>query len=108
MTNDATRVPTLVKWLTASDRDTTTTAMYDMMTTDLRQSISAIQQPILVLGAWAAYKSYGSTKESTKAIYAAQYAQVKHVEIRMSETSYHFISWDDPQWLNEQINDFIK
>jgi pimeloyl-ACP methyl ester carboxylesterase len=108
MTNDSSRLPTLVKWMTTSDRNTTTTAMYELMTTDLRQSISGITQPILVLGAWAAYKPYGSTKESTKAIYTAQYAQAKHVDVRMSETSYHFIPWDDSQWLNEQINDFLK
>jgi len=108
MTNDPTRVPMLVNWMTASDRNTTANAMYDMMTIDLRQSMSSIQQPILVLGAWAAYKQYGATKDSTKAIYTAQYAQAKQVDIRMSETSYHFIPWDDSQWLNEQINDFLK
>jgi len=108
MTNDPARVPKLVNWMTTSDRNTTATAMYDMMTIDLRQSIKSIQQPILVLGAWAAYKQYGSTKDSTKAIYTAQYAQAKQVDIRMSETSYHFIPWDDSQWLIEQINDFLK
>jgi len=108
MTNDVSRLPTLTKWMMGSSRGTTTMAMYEMMTTDLRPSIGSIKQPILVLGAWAAYKTFGSTKESTKAFYAAQYAQAKKVDIRMSDTSYHFIPWDDPQWLNEQINDFIK
>jgi hypothetical protein len=82
--------------------------MYDMMTTDLRQPIAAIQQPILVLGAWAAYKQYGSTKEGTKALYAAQYAQAKNVTVEMADTSYHFIPWDEPQWLVEKIKTFTK
>jgi len=108
MTNNAERLPTLIKWLDGSDRNTTAQAMYDMMTTDLRQPISAIQQPILVLGAWAAYKQYGSTKESTKALYTAQYAQAKNVTVEMADTSYHFIPWDEPQWLVEQIKNFTK
>ncbi|HEX2586114.1 MAG TPA: alpha/beta hydrolase [Steroidobacteraceae bacterium] len=108
MTNNPARMPTLIKWLDGSDRNTTAQAMYDMMTTDLRQPIAAIQQPILVLGAWAAYKQYGSTKESTKAVYAAQYAQAKNVTVEMADTSYHFISWDEPQWLVEQIRTFTK
>jgi len=108
MTNNPARMPTLIKWLDGSDRNTTAQAMYDMMTTDLRQPIAAIQQPILVLGAWAAYKQYGSTKESTKALYAAQYAQAKNVIVEMADTSYHFIPWDQPQWLVEQIKTFTK
>lgn len=108
MSNNPERVPVLIKWMDDSDRNVTALAMYDMMTTDLRQSIGAIQQPILVLGAWAAYKNYGSTQESTKALYAAQYAQAKHVTIEMADTSYHFISWDEPQWLEQRIKTFLQ
>lgn len=108
MSNNPDRTATLVKWLDGSDRNTTAQAMYDMMTTDLRQDIASIQQPILVLGAWAAYKNYGSTAESTKAIFAAQYAQAKNVTIEMANTSYHFIPWDEPQWLEQRIKAFLK
>ena len=78
------------------------------MTTDLRGPIAQIKTPTMVLGAWAAYKPYGSTKESTKAIYVAQYQQLPNVDIRMSDTAYHFISWDDPQWLQTQVRDFLS
>jgi len=108
MSNNPERIATLTNWLDGSDRNTTAQAMYDMMTTDLRQSIGEIKQPLLVLGAWAAYKNYGATKESTKAIYAAQYAQAKNVTIEMAETSYHFIPWDEPQWLAERMNAFLE
>ncbi len=108
MSNQASRQAMLIQWSQTSDRATTTQAMYELMTTDLRASIAAIQKPVMVLGAWAAYKPYGSTLESTKAIYTTQYAQLKNVDIRMSETGFHFLTWDDNHWVNQQIRHFLN
>lgn len=108
MSNQPSRQALLIQWSQTSDRATTTQAMYELMTTDLRASIAAIQKPVMVLGAWAAYKPYGSTKESTKAIFATQYAQLKNVDIRMSETGFHFLTWDDSDWVNQQITPFLN
>lgn len=108
MSNQVSRYTQIVQWGQSSDRATTTQAMYELMTTDMRASIAKINKPVMVLGAWAAYKPYGSTMESTKAIYSTQYAQLKNVDIRMSETGYHFLTWDDNDWVNQQIQDFLK
>lgn len=108
MSNNPKYMPLLIEWTKTSDRATTTQAMYELMTTDLRASIATIKQPTLVLGAWAAYKSYGSTKESTKLIYSTQYAKLKNVDIRMSENGFHFLTWDDGEWVNQQIAEFIS
>jgi len=108
MSNQPERMQTLIDWGNGSDRATTTQAMVELMTTDLRLPIADINTPTMVLGAWAAYKAYGSTKESTHAVFAAQYQQLKNVDIRLSDTAYHFISWDDPQWLQTQIRDFLS
>lgn len=108
MSNQALRQPLLIQWSQTSDRATTTQAMYELMVTDLRASIAAIKKPVMVLGAWAAYKPYGSTKESTKAIFTTQYAQLKNVDIRMSETGFHFLTWDDSEWVNQQITLFLN
>lgn len=108
MSNQASRQAMLIQWSQTSDRATTTQAMYELMTTDLRASIAAINKPVMVLGAWAAYKPYGSTQESTKAIYTTQYAQLKNVDIRMSETGFHFLTWDDNEWVNQQIQQFLN
>jgi pimeloyl-ACP methyl ester carboxylesterase len=107
MSNNPERIPLLTEWLKTSDSATTANAMYSMMVTDLRKPIASIKAPTLVLGSWAAYKAYGATKESTKAIFTAQYAELKQVDIRMSETGYHFLMWDDAAWVNQQINDFL-
>lgn len=107
MSNNPDRMPQLIEWSTTSDRATTTSAMYSMMMTDLRKSIATIKSPTLVLGAWAAYKNYGATKDSTKAIFSTQYAELKNVDIRMSDTGYHFLMWDDAAWVNQQITEFL-
>ena len=107
MTRSDERHAQLQAWTAASDRATTTAAMVDMLTTDLRADIARITQPLLVLGSWAAYAPYGSTLESTKGIFSAQYAAAPNVDIRMSEAGYHFLTWDDSAWVNAQIADFL-
>lgn len=108
MSNNPARMPLLIEWSKSSDRTTTTQAMVALMTTDLRSDMAAIKQPTLVLGAWAAYKAYGSTKDSTAAIYKLQYEKLKNVDIRMSDTGYHFLTWDDGDWVNQQMTDFLQ
>jgi pimeloyl-ACP methyl ester carboxylesterase len=107
MTRNAKRLETLTEWGLASDRATTAQAMYELFTIDLRDDLAKITQPTLVLGAWAAYAQYGSSKESVRKTFTEQYAKLKGVRIEMSETGYHFLMWDDPQWVYAQIKAFI-
>jgi pimeloyl-ACP methyl ester carboxylesterase len=107
MSRSAERTELLRQWTQSSDRATATAALYDLATVDLRDDIADLKQPMLVLGAWAAYKPFGSTMESTKAIYTTQYAAVPQVEVRMSQEGYHFLTWDDNSWVNAQIGEFI-
>lgn len=100
-------VATVREWGLASDRATTTQAMYELMTTDLRGSLGRIQSPTLVLGSWAAYQPHGATLESTRAVFASQYAALDGVRIEMSDAGYHFLMWDDAKWLQEQVRGFI-
>ncbi|UOQ55577.1 alpha/beta fold hydrolase [Hymenobacter cellulosivorans] len=108
LVTDTARVTQLARWGQDSDPATVAQAMYDMMTTDLRADLSRIQQPALVLGAWAAYKQYGSTKESTRAIFAQQYAKLPQHRIEMSEAGRHFLMYDDTQWFLAQTDAFLK
>jgi pimeloyl-ACP methyl ester carboxylesterase len=108
MVTDTARQSLLARWSTASDPATTAQAMYDLFTTDLRADLGRVQQPVLVLGAWAAYKAYGSTKESTRAIYVQQYAKLPGVRIEMSEAGRHFLMYDDTTWFFAQTDAFLK
>jgi pimeloyl-ACP methyl ester carboxylesterase len=107
LTNHADRVPTLAQWGESSDRGTTTQAMYELMTTDLRPALAAARTPTLVLGSWASYAPYGATEASTRATFEQQYAKHPSVRIEMSGTGYHFLMWDDPQWLQQQVREFL-
>ena len=108
LVRDPSRWDTLKTWSQTSARTATTAALYDMMTTDLRGDVAAITSPTLVLGSWAAYQPMGSTMESTRAIFAAQYAKLPSVDIRMSKAGYHFLTWDDPQWVQAQVRQFLE
>ena len=105
---DTARINQATRWSMASDQTTVAQAMYDMNTTDLRQDIARIQQPTLVLGSWAAYKDYGSTKESTKALFEQQYTKLPQHHVEMSEAGKHFLMWDDTQWFFAQADAFLK
>lgn len=107
MSRDASRTETLKAWGRASDRATTSQAMYELMVTDLRPQLAQVNSPTLVLGAWAAYAPMGSTKASTEAIFRTQYTGLDGVRIEMSEGGYHFLMWDDPTWLQSNVRDFL-
>ncbi|NVO84142.1 alpha/beta fold hydrolase [Hymenobacter terrestris] len=108
MMTDTARISQATRWSTASDPATVGQAMYDLYTTDLRAELGRIKQPVLVLGAWAAYKDYGSTKESTKAIFERQYAALPQHRVEMSEAGRHFLMWDDTAWFLQQTDAFLK
>lgn len=99
---------TAAAWGQASDPATTAQAMFEMNTTDLRADLARIQAPVLVLGAWAGYQAYGATKASVQQTYDLQYAQLPQKRIALSEAGKHFLMWDDPQWLLQEVDAFLQ
>ena len=108
MTSTASRIPELTEWSTKSDRNTIGQAIYELMTTDYRKSLSTLKTPILVLGAWYSAKDYGLTSESVKTNFEQQYQFAENVQIEMAPTAHHFIMWDNPEWFMDQIQNFVK
>ena len=102
------RVATLVTWSKASDRTTSAAALYSLLSTDLRSPLGELTSPTLVIGSWAAYAPMGATKTSTAEIFKSQYAMLKDVQIELSDSGYHFLMWDDPQWLQMQVRSFLR
>jgi pimeloyl-ACP methyl ester carboxylesterase len=101
------RVDTIVEWGRASDRAAGAQAMYELMTTDLREQLDAIKIPTLVLSSWAGYAHYGVTEEMSRGMVRNQFAKLQGVRIEMSRDGYHFLMWDDPLWLQAQVRGFI-
>jgi len=94
-------------WSLKSDRATSAQAMSELWGADLRPLLPTITAPTLVLGAWAAYEPMGSTMDSTRKIFEGQYAGLKGVKVSMSPRGYHFLMWDDPEWLVGEVKGFI-
>lgn len=97
-----------LKVVLTSDRSTLAEAMAEMMTIDLRNDISKIHVPVLVLGSWVAYKDYGATHDSSLMLYSKQFEKLRGVRIVMNDTSKHFIQLDAPEWFCAQVDGFIK
>lgn len=95
-------------WGADSDTPTVAQSMYEMYTTDIREELSKIEVPTLVLGAWVAYQPFGSTRESTLALYTGQYEKLENVTVDMTDIGNHFIMWDDPQFFNNWLKKFLN
>jgi len=90
-----------------SNRDTVIDAMTDLMASDLREDISRIKAPTLVLGTWIAYKDY-APKAAITAVYTSQYARLGGVKIEIADNARHFIMLDDPAWMYDRIDSFLN
>jgi len=108
MTIHEEKMSVLLEWTKKSDARTLNQTMFEMMTTDLRENVKNIEAPVLVFGAWIAYKNYGATKESTYKLYEAQFKNVKDHKIILTNKGKHFIMWDDFEWYSSAIKDFLK
>ncbi|HVO98606.1 MAG TPA: alpha/beta hydrolase [Bryobacteraceae bacterium] len=96
----------VMNWSRASHYPSVVDAMVEMYGTDLRDAVASIQSPALVLATWIAYKDY-STRETTEANARRDYAKLKGVDIRFTDTARHFIMYDDPEWFFTQIDGFL-
>jgi len=97
-----------VEWSIASDRKTMAQAMYEIMTTDLRDEVATVKCPILVFGSWYGAKDYGITKEMVAMNYQNQFSKANDCTIKIAETAKHFVMWDEPKWFQENLVEFLK
>jgi len=105
---DKQNIEIVKNWGLNSDGPTVGLAMYELMTTDLRDKIAVIESPVMLLGAWVAYKNYGATHESVESNYSNQYSKVKDFQIHLTDVGQHFIMWDDAEFYFKNLNKFLK
>ena len=99
--NDTAKARQIATWQYLSNRRTLGLTLIEMATTDLRKDIQRIQQPILFLG------SIYSTKENSYKLIGEQFKEAKQTTIHVAESK-HFIMYDQPQWLYDEIDSFLK
>jgi pimeloyl-ACP methyl ester carboxylesterase len=97
----------IMTWSRASDYSAVVDAMVEMYSGDLRDDIAAIHSPTLVLATWIGYKEY-TDHAKTDASLHREFAKLQGADLRITDTSRHFIMYDDPQWFFTQIEDFLK
>jgi pimeloyl-ACP methyl ester carboxylesterase len=107
MTRTPAHVERIAGWSIASDHTTSAQAMSELWADDVRPLLPKITTPTLVLGSWAAYEPMGASLASTKGIFESQYAGLKGVRIEMSQRGYHFLMWDDADWLVGEVKGFL-
>lgn len=97
----------IVDMAQTSDPSTVGAAMFDVMTTDLRESLKSSTTPILMLGASGAFTQQ-TQHEQVKALYEAQFENVANATVTMNTKVRHFMMLDDVVWLNQQISQFLE
>ncbi len=102
------KIPILLNWSKSSDVRTLNQTMFEMMITDIREDVKKIEVPVLVFGAWIAYKGYGATKESAYKLYKLQFKNVSDCKIELTNKGKHFIMWDDFEWYSLTMKDFLN
>ncbi|WP_271855792.1 alpha/beta fold hydrolase [Patiriisocius marinus] len=108
MITGSSNIQLATKWSIQSDRNTMAQAIYELMTTDLRNDIEKVKIPILVFGSWYGAKDYGITKETVLANYQNQFLKADNCQIKVAETAKHFIMWDEPKWFINSVEAFIN
>jgi pimeloyl-ACP methyl ester carboxylesterase len=108
MITDAKDVDRAAKWAGASDPATVGQVTYELMTTDLRQDVSKIQAPVLLIGAGKAFASDSEGLEKVRAQYEAQIARTRNHKVVFAVHALHFVMFDDLPFLLQTMDDFLK
>lgn len=103
MTNKVDKQQVIADWMMASDRKTYVYGYTDLLKLDLREGLSTIQTPVHIL---AATHPYG--KEAAEITYRKQYEKLQDYSLKFAEGSGHFIMYDQPEWLLDQIQSALK
>jgi N-formylmaleamate deformylase len=96
----------IMGWSRKSDSVAEGNAMYEIMTTDLRDDLGKIKSPAIVIGTWLGFKQY-ATREQVEANFRAQYAKLKDYQFVLSDKALHFVMLDDPKGFFEATDGFL-
>ena len=93
----------LKTWILNTDRETYVYGYTDLLKLDLRESLAKIKVPVTIL---AATQPYG--EEAVLKMYSEQYKNLAKYNIKFATESAHFIMFDQPEWLLNNIIEALK
>jgi hypothetical protein len=108
MVTDTKKQEEAVEWSMTSDLSTISHSVQALYTNDLRDDLQRVKAPILMLGSWKGYESYGITKERTEQMLKQQYSNADDVTIKVSEEGLHFLMWDDFDFMIQSFRSFMS
>lgn len=97
---DASKLEMVIDWSVKSDRKTFAQMYCDFFNTDLRERISTVKCPSLIL--------LESNFINLKPAIEEQYKNLKTANFQYANKGLHFIMYDDKDWYLAQLNNFIK
>jgi pimeloyl-ACP methyl ester carboxylesterase len=93
------------RWAGRSHPPTAGAAIAEMMTTDLREAVSAIRTPVLLM---MAGDGTPERRALALALYRGQIARVPAGRVVAAENARHFIMLDDPEFFAAQLAAFLE
>jgi len=99
--SDSVRAKQIANWSYQCDRRTLGYTIVEISTTDLREEIAKIKQPVLVLGS-----IYG-TEANSFVMLKHQFRQAKNKTIEVANSK-HFIMYDVPEWFYNKVDAFLQ
>lgn len=97
---DASKLEIVIDWSVKSDRKTFAEMYCDFFNVDLREKISSVKCPSLIL-----LESYFV---NLKPAIENQYKSLKTANFQYANKGMHFIMYDDKDWYLGQLNNFLK
>jgi len=107
MISDPKNVDLIAPTCAKSDPKAVSLAMYELMTTDLRDEVARIKSPVLLIGS-GAFITSPEMKVTVEGRYEAQVAKVPNHKVLIAEKAKHFIMLDDPKFLFSAMDDFLR
>jgi pimeloyl-[acyl-carrier protein] methyl ester esterase len=96
---------TVFQWSLNSDRSAMARGMYDVMTTDLRGDLAAIQTPVTIV---YAYDAVMGPEAAITGAYTGLYAPLPHHTMVKVDQSYHFVPLDNPTAFAAAVEEFLR
>lgn len=101
MTLDSVHSATIQQWMMQAERKTFVYGYTELLKMDLRDQLSKINIPVLILGA-----SFPD-KKVIESNFQKQYAGLPNKTILIANNSRHFIMFDEAEWMNHSISKYF-
>lgn len=81
-------------------------AVYEMMTTDLRDDVATIRSPVLLIAA-AAHAGTEEARDGVRRAYESQVASIPNHRVALATDARHFVMLDDFDFLLAEVRGFL-